>query len=140
MTKTLNIFTDGGARGNPGPAAIGVYIESGEGKEIAGFGKKIGVATNNAAEYKGVMEALIWVVSYQKTHDVKVLNFYLDSRLVCSQINGLFKIKNADLRNYLLKVRELEGGINCPIHYNHILREKNKKADSFVNQALDSRF
>ena len=60
--NTLNVFTDGGARGNPGPSAIGVYITDGNKKEIAGFGKKIGIATNNVAEYKAVLEALSWII------------------------------------------------------------------------------
>ena len=139
MINILNIFTDGGARGNPGPSAIGVYITDGNNKKIAGFGKTIGIATNNVAEYKAVIEALTWISENKKdlTKTAKIY-FFLDSKLVCSQIIGIFKVKDADLRNLLFDVREREAQINFPIYYKNIPREKNTKADAFVNQALDS--
>jgi ribonuclease HI len=134
----LNVFTDGGARGNPGPSAIGVYIVDGNNKKIVGFGKTIGIATNNVAEYKAVIEALTWIIENKKNivENVKI-NFFLDSILVCSQIIGIFKVKNADLRNLLFDVREREARINFPIYYKHIPREQNTKADELVNEALD---
>lgn len=138
MIRKLNIFTDGGARGNPGPSAVGVYIEDENGKEITGIGKTIGIATNNTAEYKAVIEGLLWIVkNKEKLLENTIINFYLDSLLVCSQIKGLFKVKNADLRAYLFEIRELEAEIKNPIFYTHIPREKNKKADALVNKALD---
>ncbi len=138
MTNTLNVFTDGGARGNPGASAIGVYITDGNNKKIAGFGKTIGIATNNTAEYKAVIEALDWIIENKKSlsKDTKI-NFFMDSKLVCSQIIGIFKVKNADLRNLLFDVRQREAQINFPIYYKHIPREHNTKADEFVNSALD---
>jgi len=139
MINTLNVFTDGGARGNPGPSAIGVYITDGNNKKLTGFGKTIGVVTNNVAEYKAVIEALSWIIENRKklTKDAKI-HFFLDSKLVCSQIVGLFKVKNADLRNLLFDVRDRETQINFPIFYKYIPREQNTKADGFVNEALDS--
>lgn len=139
MIKKINVFTDGGARGNPGPAGIGVYIETETNKKIAGFGKTIGIATNNVAEYKAVIEALDWIIENKKDFfkDTKI-NFFLDSKLVCSQIIGIFKVKNADLRNLLFDVRDREAQINFDIYYKHIPREQNTKADEFVNEALDS--
>ncbi len=138
MIKKLNIFTDGGARGNPGPSAVGVYIEDENGKEVTGIGKTIGIATNNTAEYKAVIEGFLWIVkNKEKLLENTIINFYLDSLLVCSQIKGLFKVKNADLRAYLFEIRELEAEIKNPILYTHIPREKNKKADALVNKALD---
>lgn len=138
MINTLNVFTDGGARGNPGPSAIGVYIEDENNKKIAGFGKTIGVTTNNVAEYKAVIEALDWIIENKKnfSQDAKV-NFSLDSKLVCSQIIGLFKVKNADLRSLLFEIRDREAQISLQIYYKHIYREQNVKADEFVNEALD---
>jgi ribonuclease HI len=138
MLNALKIFTDGGARGNPGPSAIGVYAEDKSGKEIAGFGKTIGVATNNVAEYRGVLEALDWIIENKKdfSQDAKI-HFFLDSKLVCSQIIGVFKVKNSDLRNLLFEVRDREAQISFPIYYKHIPREQNMKADAFVNKALD---
>lgn len=134
----INVFTDGGARGNPGPAAIGVFIRDDRGAEIAGFGKKIGVSTNNTAEYEAVIEALSWIIVNKKklSKNVKI-NFFLDSNLVCSQITGLFKIKNSRLRDLLFQVRQMESEIDIPINYSYIPREKNKEADKYVNLALD---
>lgn len=140
MINILNVFTDGGARGNPGHSAIGVYITNGNLKKIAGFGKTIGIATNNVAEYKAVIEALTWIIENKKdfAKDTKIY-FFLDSKLVCSQIIGIFKVKNADLRNLLLDVRDREAQINFPIFYKYIPREQNTKADALVNAALDKR-
>lgn len=138
MTNIINVFTDGGARGNPGPSAIGVYIEDQSRKKIAGFGKTIGAATNNVAEYKAVIEALTWIIENKKElAETANIHFFLDSKLVCSQIIGIFKVKNADLRNLLFDVRNMEAQINLPIYYKYIPREQNKKADVLVNQALD---
>jgi len=136
--QKLNLFTDGGARGNPGPAAIGVFIRDDRGTKIAGFGKKIGVSTNNIAEYKAVIEALFWIAENKEklSKTVKII-FFLDSNLVRSQITGLFKIKNSQLRSLLFQVREKESEIGIPINYFYIPREKNKEADKYVNLALD---
>lgn len=139
MIDTVNVFTDGGARGNPGPSAIGVYIEDGTNRKLAGFGRRIGIATNNVAEYKAVIEALDWLIENKKefSKDTKV-NFFLDSKLVCSQIIGIFKVKNANLRDLLLSVRDREAQITLQIYYKYIPREQNAKADTFVNKALDN--
>ncbi|MDP2585266.1 MAG: ribonuclease HI family protein [Candidatus Levybacteria bacterium] len=138
MINILNVFTDGGARGNPGPSAIGVYISDEKNKKVAGFGKTIGIATNNVAEYRAVVEALDWIIENKKSlaGNAKI-NFFLDSKLVCSQIIGLFKVKNAGLRDLLLDVRDREGQLSLPMFYRHIPREQNTKADAFVNDALD---
>lgn len=138
MNDFINIYTDGGARGNPGPGAIGVYITNQDNKEIAAFGKKIGIATNNVAEYKAVIEALSWVIANKKNLNITKVFFFLDSLLVYSQIAGLYKVKDYKLINLLLAVREKETEVNVPIFYKHIPREQNKKADMFVNKALDN--
>lgn len=130
----LVIHTDGGARGNPGPAAVGVVIEE-NGKMIVAFGKKIGETTNNVAEYSAVIEALQKVKSIGQND---VINFFLDSTLVVNQLNGLFKIKQPHLRELLVKVRELEGKVGGVIRYSAVPREQNTRADALVNVALDS--
>lgn len=137
MNSFINVYTDGGARGNPGDAAVGVYISDSNSKKIAGFGKKIEVATNNVAEYKAVLEALSWVAENKKTLKIAKINFFLDSLLVYSQIVGLYKVKDSKLRTLVFAVRQKEAKINMPIFYKHIPREQNKKADYFVNAALD---
>jgi ribonuclease HI len=138
VINVINVYTDGGARGNPGPAATGVYISDGKDKKIAGFGNALGIATNNVAEYKAIIEALDWIIENKKdfSQDAKI-NFFMDSKLACSQIVGLFKVKNAKLRELLFAVRDREAQINLPIYYKHIPREKNTQADAFVNEALD---
>lgn len=138
MINSIKVFTDGGARGNPGPAAIGVYVADEKNKKIAGFGKTIGVATNNVAEYRAVIEALSWIIENKKDiAKTAKIHFFLDSKLVCSQIIGIFKVKDGNLRNLLFLVRDREAQINFSIFYKHIPREENTKADEFVNEALD---
>ena len=139
MNDFISIFTDGGARGNPGNAAIGVYITDSKNQEIAGFGKKIGISTNNVAEYKAVLEALNFITkNKEKLRSATKIYFFLDSLLVCSQITRLYKVKDAKLRNLLFSVRKKEEEIKTPIYYKHIPREENKKADMYVNRALDT--
>ncbi|MBI2031591.1 MAG: ribonuclease HI family protein [Candidatus Levybacteria bacterium] len=139
MFSHLNIYVDGGARGNPGPSATGVYITDQDGRKIAGFGRKIGRATNNIAEYKAVISALEWIIENKNNlaEDVKIYLF-LDSNLAYSQISGLFRIKNTALKNLYYQVKEKEAEIKFPIYYNHIPREKNTQADKLVNLALDT--
>lgn len=131
----ITVFCDGGARGNPGPASIGVVIKDEKGSILSQFGKTIGVATNNIAEYTAVVEALTWI---QKHIKPKKTTFYLDSQLVVSQLNGLFKIKNANLRDLFLKIKEREGELGGNIFYQHVPREQNTEADYLVNKALDA--
>lgn len=138
ITK-INVFTDGGARGNPGPGAIGVYITDEKRRKIFGFGKKLGVATNNVAEYTAVLEALQWIYQNRKQFGQNLqISFFLDSKLVCSQLLGLFKIKSLHLAQLLLAVKKKEKLLNAEISYAYIPREQNKEADRFVNQALDN--
>lgn len=137
-TKTILVFTDGGARGNPGPAAIGVYIQNNKKEVLGEISKKIGISTNNIAEYQAVLEAFFWILENTNLlKDVEKIEFFLDSQLVYSQLIGVYKIKNAKLREILFKIREKEALVKTPILYNHISRIYNKEADRLVNQALD---
>ena len=137
--KHLIIHTDGGARGNPGPAAIGVDIKGESGEQIAAIGRNIGATTNNTAEYTAVIVALQWVKESETnvTKDDLSVKFYLDSLLVVNQLNCIYKVKEAHLRNLLLQVRQLEQEVGGEITYSHVRREMNKDADKLVNQALD---
>lgn len=137
----LKIFTDGGARGNPGSAAVGVVIKNEQDQIIDKFGKTIGISTNNVAEYTGVIEALKFLLitnNKKLITNTEGIEFFLDSELVVSQLNGIFKVKNSNLKQLLIKVRELEGEIGGNVSYSSIPREKNRLADSLVNQALDN--
>jgi ribonuclease HI len=130
------VHTDGGSRGNPGPAAVGVVITDGAKKTIQEFGKRIGETTNNVAEYTAVIEALN---ALKKTvGESPVIEFYLDSTLVVNQLNGLFKIKDMRLRSLATSVRILEQEVGGVVTYTSVPREQNKRADFMVNQALDA--
>jgi len=136
--KTVNIYTDGGSRGNPGPAAVGVFIE-GDGEVLAQIGKKIGENTNNYAEYSAVLKALDFLLENKNILDKdSKINFFMDSQLAYSQITGVYKVKNGVLKELLFKIKEREAQIKTPILYNFIPREKNKNADKLVNLALDN--
>ncbi|MEK7496694.1 MAG: ribonuclease HI family protein [Patescibacteria group bacterium] len=133
MEKNIKIFTDGGARGNPGPAGIGFVIQDAIGKIIFEFGKYIGETTNNQAEYKALLMAL------EKALELKLenVNCYLDSELVVKQLKGEYKVKDKDLGILFVKIWNLSQKFKS-ISYTHILREKNKRADWLVNEALDT--
>lgn len=131
----LVIHTDGGSRGNPGQAAVGVVIESSDGETIE-LGKRIGIKTNNEAEYLAVIVALEEVINRKITSEQ--ISFVLDSLLVVNQLKGSYKVKQAHLQELLLQVRKLEAQIGAKMAYSHVLREENREADRLVNEALDT--
>lgn len=134
------IYTDGGSRSNPGEAASGVYITDGQGNKLDGFGKRLGIQTNNYAEYMAVILGIEWVLSrrYQFA-DSLTIQFRMDSLLVCSQVTGKWKVKNEVLGNLLGILREKASQTDATISYTHVRREFNKDADRYVNLALDNK-
>ena len=138
IKKGLSIFCDGGARGNPGPAAIGFVIFQ-NGKIVHKFFKRIGEATNNVAEYRAVIAALTWIINNPGiiNYQLSIINFYLDSQLIVNQLIGNFKIKNSNLQKLTVRVKNLEKRIGKKINYSYIPRRQNKIADALVNQALN---
>ncbi len=135
MNPQYTINTDGGARGNPGPAAVGITIKK-NGVMIKEFGAYIGETTNNVAEYTAVIYAFESLREMDIEKDALVTCF-LDSLLVVNQLNGLFKIKDAKLRELSFRVHTLEQNIGAKILYKNIPREQNARADFFVNKSLD---
>lgn len=136
--KILKIYCDGGARGNPGPAAIGFVVEDLGKGIIYEHGEEIGKATNNMAEYQAVVQALRWLSGYlYDRNTVGRLEFFLDSQLVVNQLNGNFKIKKAHLLQYYKQIKTLEKNLKPKISYQYIPRDKNAQADQLLNQALD---
>ena len=132
--NTLLVFCDGGARGNPGPAAAACVIEDRAGKKRYLCGKYLGEATNNQAEYAAVCLALEAIKeSYQ---DKKETIFFLDSSLVVNQLAGLYKVKNSSLRDLIFKIRQLESYLG-EVYYQYVSREENREADSLVNKVLN---
>lgn len=134
----LSIYTDGGSRGNPGPAALGVYIEDENKKEVVRIGKRIGETTNNVAEYSAITEAFSWLLANKDKLSIESVSFYMDSQLAYSQIVGLYKVKNERIREFIFEIRQKEAEVGFPVYYNHVRREYNKKADMMVNLALDN--
>ena len=136
MSKdNLKIFCDGGARGNPGPAASAFAVYK-DGKHVHKGSKYIGKTTNNVAEYSAVIMALEWL-DEEDLGGVDTASFVLDSELVTKQLNGLYKIKNEKLRQLVMMAKELERKIDTRITYTWSPRSKNKVADSLVNEELD---
>lgn len=133
----LKIFTDGGARGNPGPAACAFVAVDNHGELVFKEGEYLGIATNNVAEYKAVVLALQWVKN-KKGEKIFKIEFYLDSNLVVNQLNGLFKVREGSLQELFSIIKKLESEIECAISYTHVRREKNVEADKLVNETLDS--
>lgn len=136
----ITMHSDGGSRGNPGPAAIGVVVEiksvkTGKEKTLT-ISRAIGNSTNNVAEYHALVAGLETIGNTIGESSADVL-VKLDSLLVVNQVNGLFKVKDATLREYLFKVREAENSHRLTVRYVHIPREKNSQADALVNRALD---
>ena len=128
----LVIHTDGGSRGNPGPSAIGVVIDTPDGKHLESFGEYIGKTTNNQAEYKAVIAGLKAAPKYEP----KTLRFFLDSELVVKQLNGVYRMKNPDLSPLHQEIKRLEEGFG-EVTFQHVLRAQNYLADIEVNKALD---
>jgi len=130
----LFLFTDGGSRGNPGPAAYGFVVKSTAGIILGKRGNYLGLTTNNIAEYEGLLAGLKWVVEH---HPHAELIIKMDSLLIVNQIKGLFKVKNPGL---LPRYQEVRGLIARLPKYSieHTYREGNALADKLVNLALDN--
>lgn len=128
------IYTDGGSRGNPGPAACAFVVEEND-SEIFKYSKYLGKNTNNFAEYSGVILALNWL-NENKPSGTSIV-FFLDSELVVKQINATYKVKDEKLRNLFFEVLSLMKKFGNNIVFKHIPREKNKTADLLVNKELD---
>ena len=128
----LIIYTDGGSRGNPGPAGFGVVFYNSNREIVAEFDRYIGVTTNNQAEYQAIVFALEKAVET----GAKSLAFFLDSELAVKQLNGEYKVKNKDLASLFLKIHNLRTKFSS-VSFTHVRREYNKEADRLANQAMD---
>ena len=131
MHEHIVIFTDGGARGNPGPAASGVVISTPDGEVLEAFGRYLGETTNNQAEYKAILFAL----QEAKKYSPKRIQFFMDSELTMKQLNGIYKMKNQDLKVIFDEIKEFASDYDTT--YQHVYRKDNKAADAQVNIAID---
>jgi ribonuclease HI len=130
--KVLRLFTDGAARGNPGPSGLGLVIEDSQGLRLWGGCRYIGLATNNQAEYLALIEGLRTVARWKPDR----LEVYLDSQLVVEQMNGRYKVKNPDLRPLHQQALALLGDFP-EATVAHVPREENRGADALANRAID---
>ncbi len=131
--KNLIVFTDGGSRGNPGPAALGVAIFDDTKKLIAKHGHYLGEQTNNYAEYSG----LIFALKEARRLGGQNVQCFLDSELIVRQMSGQYRVRNQDLLPLFEEVKRLACDFQ-KITFQHVRREKNKVADEMVNAALDA--
>ena len=137
MDKNIQIYTDGGSRGNPGNAGVGVVVFL-DNQVTHSYSNYIGIATNNVAEYSAFIYSLDWIIANHPT--ANKIFWYMDSLLVVNQVNKLWKIKDQDLlllaNQSFTKLAKI-GDFGYVLQIQHIGREKNTIADGLVNQALD---
>lgn len=131
MHNVYRTFTDGGARGNPGPAAFGAVIHA-PNDTVHTIKKYIGVATNNQAEYRGLVAALEYLAGIQ----AEAVDCYLDSELLVKQMRREYRVKDTELGKLFLQAWKYASTFKH-VSFHHIPREKNKAADRLVNEALD---
>jgi len=130
--RYLVAHSDGGARGNPGPAGYGVVIKDESGRKVAALSEYLGHQTNNFAEYQGLIAAL----EYALEHGPKALKLISDSELLVRQIKGIYKVKNATLQDLHARAKDLIAKLEW-FSIGHALRENNQEADRLANDAMD---
>jgi ribonuclease HI len=128
----LIAHSDGGARGNPGPAGYGVVVQDESGRKVAALSEYLGHQTNNFAEYQGLIAALEYAIQ----HGPKALKLISDSELLVRQIKGIYQVKNATLQELHGRARELIAQLDW-FSIGHALREHNQEADRLANEAMD---
>jgi len=128
----LIAHSDGGARGNPGPAGFGVVIQDEAGRKVAALSQYLGHQTNNFAEYQGLIAALEYAIE----HGHKALKVVSDSELLVRQIKGIYKVKNSTLQELRGRAKELIARLDW-FSIDHALREHNREADELANEAMD---
>lgn len=128
----LTLYTDGGSQNNPGNAAIS-FVIYGDGKLLSQYSKKIGIATNNVAEYTALISALAHVKNMDLPW-IEEIRCFSDSQLMVRQLNGEYKIKNLPIKILAEQVKKIEAFFKKPVKYVHIPREQNQLADSLVKK------
>jgi ribonuclease HI len=126
------LYTDGGSRGNPGPAAYGVRVETADGTLVTEFGETLGPTTNNVAEYRGLIAGLEWALAHGHA-DVRVRS---DSELLVKQMRGEYRVKHPGLQPLHAQAKQLASQIGRVV-FEHVRRENNVHADRLANEAMD---
>lgn len=135
----VNIYTDGGSRGNPGVSGYGLVIYDDQKTLIYQESKFLGIKTNNEAEYSGIIAALEWIKKNQTVYQINKLNFFADSQLMIRQFQGVYKVKAPTLLPLFSRAQQLLLQINLPAKFTDVRREFNQLADELANQAMDRR-
>lgn len=132
------IHTDGGSRGNPGPAASAFTVHSPQNEVIHEASMYLGVATNNVAEYTALRMSMEWVLQNKSNMDISQVDIVMDSELVVKQMRGEYKIKDITLQKIAAEVKRIEKDLSVAVTYAHVRRAENARADELVNQSLDT--
>lgn len=136
--QKITVFTDGGARGNPGPAGIGAQFLDEKNEVMTELSEYIGEATNNVAEYTAVKRALEHMETFVADTKAVHVSFKLDSQLVERQLNGEYKVKDQNLKKYFDEIKVLMNNY-ASVSYEHVKRAENKEADRLANEAMDKK-
>lgn len=128
------LYTDGGSRGNPGPAGSGIVLLDPDGQVLCAAGRFIGMATNNVAEYDG----LVWGLSLAREHGCRSLEVRMDSELIVRQMTGRYRVKNEGLKGLYSSAKKLTDGF-ADVRFVHVRREQNVDADRLANEAMDAK-
>jgi ribonuclease HI len=136
--SALTVHTDGGARGNPGPAATGIVLTFADGTQQTA-GEYLGEATNNVAEYRGLLTGIHMAIeAVTRDAEITTVTFYLDSELVVRQMQGVYRVKDATLQVLHREATQALTGLGARFAFAHVPRAQNKQADSLVNATLDA--
>jgi ribonuclease HI len=134
VSATLRIHVDGASRGNPGHAGFGVHVADPDGTTVAELYGHLGHATNNVAEYQGLLHALRWA----QAQGARSLEIFSDSELLVRQMGGRYRVKNPKLQPLYREASALVAGFER-VRLEHVPRERNREADALANRALDER-
>lgn len=133
----ISVYTDGGSRGNPGPAGYGLVIYDQHQQIIHQNQQYLGIKTNNEAEYSGLLAALTWVVANQDKLNIQKVIFHSDSELLVRQLTGQYKVKSVNIKPLFAQAQVLLSQLQVPVSFHHLYRESNTLADSLANAAMD---
>lgn len=135
----ISVYTDGGARGNPGPAGYGFVVYDSSRRSLYQESKFIGIKTNNEAEYLAFAAALNWICDNQLPLQISQITFYSDSELLVRQVTGQYKVKAKNLKPIFAIVKSLLDRISLPFSFLAVPRSQNYLADKLANQAMDQK-
>ena len=134
MSDTWVVYSDGGARGNPGPGGAGIVVRAPDGQTVCRGGAFLGEVTNNVAEY----EALLWGLRAAISSGAQRVALRADSELIVKQLNGEYRVKNAGLKPLFLEAQRLQRELES-VSFTHVRRAENAEADALANEAMDLR-